>query len=192
MIVQAEAADELMDSDPHRAHRALGHVQDTGRAALADIRGLLGALRGQGDGPGLRPNQPPGSMRSHPRGRHADLGAPCPAAACRGTSAEVPTRRTSGLPHRPGGAHQHASTCRSCTDRGFGGDLRAGCACVSTTRGRRLRAVAGDRVCTRSRRDMACAACANGSREKADRWRLPPTQQAVSRCSPSSPSGDAR
>jgi signal transduction histidine kinase len=45
MIVQSEAADEILDSDPARAHRALAHVADTGRAALDDIRGLVGALR---------------------------------------------------------------------------------------------------------------------------------------------------
>ena len=45
MIVQAEAADEILDTDPAQAHRALAHVQDTGRAALDDIRGLVGALR---------------------------------------------------------------------------------------------------------------------------------------------------
>jgi signal transduction histidine kinase len=45
MIVQAEAADEILDTNPAQAHRALAHVQDTGRAALDDIRGLVGALR---------------------------------------------------------------------------------------------------------------------------------------------------
>jgi signal transduction histidine kinase len=45
MIVQAEAADEVLDNDPAQAHRALAHVQDTGRAALDDIRRLVGALR---------------------------------------------------------------------------------------------------------------------------------------------------
>jgi signal transduction histidine kinase len=45
MIVQSEAADEILDSDPTRAHRALAHVADTGRAALDDIRALVGALR---------------------------------------------------------------------------------------------------------------------------------------------------
>jgi signal transduction histidine kinase len=45
MIVQSEAADEILDSDPARAHRALANVADTGRAALDDIRGLVGALR---------------------------------------------------------------------------------------------------------------------------------------------------
>jgi signal transduction histidine kinase len=45
MIVQSEAADEILDTDPAQAHRALGHVQDTGRAALDDIRRLVGALR---------------------------------------------------------------------------------------------------------------------------------------------------
>ncbi|MEI7779479.1 MAG: sensor histidine kinase [Actinomycetes bacterium] len=47
MIVQAEAADELLESDPKRAHRALSNVQTTGRSALGDIRGLLVTLRNQ-------------------------------------------------------------------------------------------------------------------------------------------------
>ncbi|MGY1671173.1 sensor histidine kinase [Geodermatophilus sp. SYSU D00710] len=55
MLVQAGVADELLESDPDRAHRALAHVQDTGRSAMQDVRGVLEALRGpvdpRGEGP---------------------------------------------------------------------------------------------------------------------------------------------
>jgi signal transduction histidine kinase len=49
MLVQADAADELLDTDPVRAHRALANVHQTGRSAMADVRGLLDALRGQSE-----------------------------------------------------------------------------------------------------------------------------------------------
>ncbi len=45
MIVQAEAADELVDADPSRARAALARVEVTGRAALSEIRGLVETLR---------------------------------------------------------------------------------------------------------------------------------------------------
>lgn len=45
MVVQAEAAAEVLDTDPDRARRSLAHVGDTGRGALRDIRGLLSTLR---------------------------------------------------------------------------------------------------------------------------------------------------
>ena len=47
MLIQAEAADEILDVDPHRAHRALEHVHATGRAALEEVRGLLTTLRAE-------------------------------------------------------------------------------------------------------------------------------------------------
>jgi signal transduction histidine kinase len=46
MLVQAEAVDELLEDDPAKARKALGNVRDTGRAALADIRRIVGTLRG--------------------------------------------------------------------------------------------------------------------------------------------------
>lgn len=48
MVLQAEAADALLDDDPGRARVAIGTVQGTGRHALRDVRGLLAALRSGG------------------------------------------------------------------------------------------------------------------------------------------------
>jgi signal transduction histidine kinase len=47
MLVQAGAADELLDTDPARARAALEQVHRTGRGAMGDVRRLLGALRGE-------------------------------------------------------------------------------------------------------------------------------------------------
>lgn len=56
MVVQAEAAEAMLEVDPERAHRPLSAVQDTGRAALTDLRRMLGALREADDGgPSLAP-----------------------------------------------------------------------------------------------------------------------------------------
>lgn len=51
MVVQAEVADELLDAEPGKAREALQHVQETGRAALRETRGVLGMLRGEGGTP---------------------------------------------------------------------------------------------------------------------------------------------
>jgi signal transduction histidine kinase len=45
MVMQAEAADEMLDVDPIRARRALERVQGAGRDGLAEMRRLLGVLR---------------------------------------------------------------------------------------------------------------------------------------------------
>ena len=46
MVVQAEAADEMLDrSSPDRARAPVQRIQETGRAALTDMRRLLGILR---------------------------------------------------------------------------------------------------------------------------------------------------
>lgn len=45
MVVQATAAESILDADPLRARDALGAVQDTGRKALNDLRSVLAALR---------------------------------------------------------------------------------------------------------------------------------------------------
>ncbi len=54
MIVQADAADELLEADPARARTALEHVHRTGRGAMGDVRRLLEALRGETAPDGLR------------------------------------------------------------------------------------------------------------------------------------------
>ncbi|MBR8742618.1 sensor histidine kinase [Nocardiopsis sp. MG754419] len=49
MVVQAEGATYALDHDPPRAKEALRTVSATGRAALAEVRGILGVLREGGD-----------------------------------------------------------------------------------------------------------------------------------------------
>ena len=56
MVVQAEAAEAMLDVDPERARRPLSAVQDTGRSALTELRRMLGALRETEEGgPALAP-----------------------------------------------------------------------------------------------------------------------------------------
>ena len=51
MVVQASAGEEVFDSDPRRARESLAAVASTGRAALAELRRLLGVIRAEeGDG----------------------------------------------------------------------------------------------------------------------------------------------
>jgi len=45
MVVQAEAAEEVLDSDPKASRRALRNIQSAGRSALSETRLLLGSLR---------------------------------------------------------------------------------------------------------------------------------------------------
>jgi signal transduction histidine kinase len=56
MVVQAEAADEMLDhTDPGRAREPVQQIQATGRAALTDMRRLLGILRESDAQPDLGP-----------------------------------------------------------------------------------------------------------------------------------------
>jgi signal transduction histidine kinase len=56
MVVQAEAADEMLERDkPERARAPIRTIEETGRAALTDMRRLLGLLR---DGDEARPLGP--------------------------------------------------------------------------------------------------------------------------------------
>ena len=45
MVVQAAAAGDVFDSNPARAREALASIESTGRAALAELRRLLGIVR---------------------------------------------------------------------------------------------------------------------------------------------------
>jgi signal transduction histidine kinase len=45
MVVQAGAADQIIEQDPARARQSLVAIQDTGRQALTDLRRLLGLVR---------------------------------------------------------------------------------------------------------------------------------------------------
>jgi signal transduction histidine kinase len=49
MVVQASAGDELFDTDPERARESLRSVAATGRAALTELRRLLGVIRSEQD-----------------------------------------------------------------------------------------------------------------------------------------------
>ncbi|HEU5110295.1 MAG TPA: histidine kinase, partial [Micromonosporaceae bacterium] len=46
VVVQALVADTVLADDPAQARRAVAAIRDTGRATLDELRGLLGALRG--------------------------------------------------------------------------------------------------------------------------------------------------
>lgn len=48
MVVQAGAAERLVEHSPDRARQALANIQDAGREALADMRRMLGVLREEG------------------------------------------------------------------------------------------------------------------------------------------------
>jgi signal transduction histidine kinase len=49
MVVQAAAASDVFESRPDRAREALRNIEQTGRAALGELRRLLGSVRGVGD-----------------------------------------------------------------------------------------------------------------------------------------------
>jgi signal transduction histidine kinase len=55
MVVQAGAAEEVLREAPERALEPIRAVQDTGRAALAEMARLLGMLRRDGEELGLAP-----------------------------------------------------------------------------------------------------------------------------------------
>jgi signal transduction histidine kinase len=48
MVVQAAAADDVFERRPDRAREALRDIERTGRAALDELRRLLGSVRGDG------------------------------------------------------------------------------------------------------------------------------------------------
>jgi signal transduction histidine kinase len=61
MVVQAEAAEEVIAADPDAALGALTKIQRTGREALVELRRLVGILRTEHDAPTLAPE--PGLAR---------------------------------------------------------------------------------------------------------------------------------
>ena len=50
MVVQAGAAERIVDTDPDRARKALGHIQHAGREALSEMRRMLDLLRDEHPG----------------------------------------------------------------------------------------------------------------------------------------------
>jgi signal transduction histidine kinase len=55
MVVQAGAAEDLLDRDPQRARQPLLAIQETGREAVAELRRMLGLLRREAATPALTP-----------------------------------------------------------------------------------------------------------------------------------------
>src|SRR3954452_920611 len=51
VVVQAEAAEELLDRHPERARDSLHTIQRLSREALGEMRQVLGIIRRDGDGP---------------------------------------------------------------------------------------------------------------------------------------------
>jgi signal transduction histidine kinase len=62
MVVQAGAADQLLDSDP--ARQALHAIQNSGRQAIDELRRLLGILRTEGPDIRLEPQPGLGSLEA--------------------------------------------------------------------------------------------------------------------------------
>jgi len=56
MVVQAAAAEAVLDTDPARAHAALREVADAGRRALSETGQVLRLVRDDGDATGLDPD----------------------------------------------------------------------------------------------------------------------------------------
>jgi signal transduction histidine kinase len=55
MVVQAGAAEQVLDHDPRQALESLRSIQETGRQARLELRRLLGLMRADGEGPALAP-----------------------------------------------------------------------------------------------------------------------------------------
>jgi signal transduction histidine kinase len=89
MVVQAGAAERLVEQSPERARQALVNIQDAGREALADMRRMLGVLREDGGPVELSPQPSMDDVRQvvqrcNESGVPTDLqidGAPPPRAA---------------------------------------------------------------------------------------------------------------
>ena len=54
-VVQAQAAQRLIDGEQQEAQRALGAIETSGRQALVELRRMLGVLRRAGEDPALNP-----------------------------------------------------------------------------------------------------------------------------------------
>ncbi len=111
MIVQAQAAERVLEGEETSARDALASIDSTGRQAMVEMRRLVGMLRDDGE-PSLAPRPGLGQLagagradaRRRPAGRPRGAGRASPDGA---------RRRPVGLPHRAGGADEHAQARRA-------------------------------------------------------------------------------
>jgi signal transduction histidine kinase len=78
MVVQSEGAKRIMDRDPARSKQALEQIEATGRAALVEMRRLLGVLRKDDESAALAPQPGAASLdmlvdRAHEAGLDVDV-----------------------------------------------------------------------------------------------------------------------
>ena len=110
VVVQAQAADRVLEGDQRSAREALAAIDSTGRQALVEMRRLVGMLRQDGE-PSLGP-QPGVEQLSALLEQVREAGLPVELIV-EGSPARPPARRRPvGLSDRPRGAHQHAQARR--------------------------------------------------------------------------------
>ena len=113
MVVQAAAGEEVFDQDPERARESLSAVASTGRAALTELRRLLGVIRADGRSRRAVVRTPAGDRvrgRARPPGERR--GTAGRAVGDRRAAPAARGRRPVRLPDRAGGPHQHAQARR--------------------------------------------------------------------------------
>ena len=105
MVLQAGAVRHRLPQSLAQDRDALDDVEQAGRAALAEMRRLLGAMRRDGDDLELAPQPGLGSLDSLLD--EVAAGRPAGAAAGRGRAVPAAARaRPLGVSHRPGRSHQ--------------------------------------------------------------------------------------
>jgi signal transduction histidine kinase len=95
IVRQAEGGAFVAEREPQQAGRALQTIADTGRAALTDMRGLLGVLRDpDGERACERAAEPTVGPAAEPRPRLADLAALVSGMRATGIAAELSEQGT--------------------------------------------------------------------------------------------------
>ena len=110
MVVQASAGEELFDTDPARARESLRRSPPTGRAALTELRRLLGVIRAEEEATRTASYAPqPGIAYLDELVRQVrETGLAVELSVLGAAARAAGGRRAVRLPDRPGGADQHA------------------------------------------------------------------------------------
>ncbi len=96
MVVQASAGEEVFDTDPRRARESLAAVASTGRAALTELRRLLGVIRSEEEREGAPGLRAPARARVPRRARAPGAGDRADGRSCRCSASRASCRRESG------------------------------------------------------------------------------------------------